>query len=143
MRLCFGKLGFDPRDLGPGVCGRARIEPAERVEQVAVALGVEQPAVVMLAVDFHHEIAELAHQPRRDRGCADEGAAAAVAFQGPADGQRLARLDEYALLLEQAVDGVIAGQIELGGDRGRFLPRTDQPGIGPRAERQSERVEQD
>ena len=70
-----------------------------------MALGVEQPAVVMLAVDLDRQRAKVAEQARRDRRAADEGAAAAVALQGPADDQRLAGVRLDALLLEQRWTG--------------------------------------
>jgi hypothetical protein len=55
-----------------------------------VAARVEQAAIVMLAVDLDEQSAELAQHSRRDRLVVDEGAAAAVRLDQPADDQRLA-----------------------------------------------------
>ena len=78
------KLALDPRDLGPGGLDLAGVEPAERVEQGAVALGVEQAAVVMLAVDFDGQRADVAEQAgrhcggrRQRRGCRRRSSASA------------------------------------------------------------------
>ena len=67
-----------------------------------MAAGIEQAAIVMLAVDFDRQRADVAQQSGRDARGADEGAAAAVGLQRPPDDQRLARLDLDALLGEQA-----------------------------------------
>ena len=55
-------------DLGPGALDRRGVEPAEGVEQRAMALGIEQAAVVMLAVDLDRQRADVAQQPGRDAG---------------------------------------------------------------------------
>src|SRR5437016_399950 len=86
------ELGFDPRDVRPGRGDRTRVELAERVEQSPMTLRIEQPAVVVLAVDFHRERANVAQQPGRRRAAGDKGATPAIALQRPADDQRLARL---------------------------------------------------
>ena len=130
-------------DLAPGRLDRARVDPAERVEQRAMALGIEQAAIVVLAVDLDRQRAEVAQQSGGHRAAADEGAAAAVALERPADDQRLARLDLDALFARAAVDrdGRAAGR-----SRPRpppVLARRDQAGIGARAEREPKRVEQD
>ena len=69
----------------------AGVDPPERIEQGAMALRVEQPAIVMLAVDLDGQRADIPQQPGRHCRRADIGAAAAVALQRPPDHQRLAR----------------------------------------------------
>ena len=70
----------------------AGVDPAERVEQGAVAARIEQAAIVVLAVDLDQRGAELAQQPGGDRLVVDEGAAAAVGLDDAADDERLAGL---------------------------------------------------
>ncbi len=137
------KLGFDPRHFRPRIRHRARVELAERVEQIAVALGVEQAAVVVLAVDLDRQRPEIAEQASGRCGAGDEGAAAAVALERPADDQGLACPGFDPLSVQQFARRMIVRQRDLGRDRGAFLARANQPDVGPRAERKPERIEQD
>src|SRR3546814_20065563 len=59
---------------------------------------VEQPAIVVLAVDLDELRAKLTQQPRRGGRIVDESAAAAVGLDDAADHQRLAGLDRAALV---------------------------------------------
>ena len=63
-----------------------------------MAFRIEQPAVVMLAMNLHRQSAKVAEQARRYAGTADEGAAAAVALECPPDDQCFARLWLDALI---------------------------------------------
>ena len=56
----FEKLGLDPNDFTPCRFQIARLNPAESIEQRAVTLGVEQPAIVVLPVDLDRERADIA-----------------------------------------------------------------------------------
>src|SRR4051812_24029232 len=87
------ELGLDTDNLGPRCCNRAGAEAAEGIEQVAMALGIKQPAIVVLAVDFGHQAAKLAHQPGGHRRRADEAAATPIALERSADYQRFAGID--------------------------------------------------
>ena len=122
----------------------ARVDPAEGVEQGAVAARVEQAAIVMLAVNLDEQRAELAQQAGRDRLVVDEGAAAAVGLDDAADDERLARLAVQPVLGEQraAPDGP-AGSSKATLTTACAWPGADQAAVGARAERQAERVEQD
>ena len=137
------QFAFDPRHFRPRPRNRARIELAERIEQVAVALGVEQAAVVVLAVDLDRQRAEVAEQARGRRAAGDEGAAAAIALERPANDQRLAWRGFDPLLPKQFMDRMTARQFDLGRNRRTVLARADQPDVGPRTQRQAECVEQD
>ena len=75
----------------PAARDGAAVDAAEAVEQGAVALGVEQAAIVVLAVDFDQPRARFAQRARGHRHPAGEGAAAAVGLQRAAQQQRLAR----------------------------------------------------
>ena len=88
------------RQLGPRRARPRRVDPAEAVEQGAVAPRVEQAAIVMLAVDLDQPGAGSRSVPA-GTAVVDEGAAAAVGLQRPAQEQRLARLGLDALLGEQ------------------------------------------
>src|SRR4051812_45251663 len=101
LGLLARQFGFDLSDRRPGVGNGASVELAERIEQGAMAFGVEQAAVIVLAVDLDREAADFAEQAGGDGGGANERAAAAVALQRPADDQRLAGLGLDPLLGEQ------------------------------------------
>ena len=81
-----------------------------------MAAGVEQAAIVMLAVDLDQQRAELAQQRDRSRLVVDERAAAAVGADDSADDERLARLARQAVLGEQAERGMIRRQVEADAD---------------------------
>ena len=121
----------------------AAVDAAEAVEQGAMALGVEQAAIVMLAVDFDQPRAGLAQRARGHRHAAGEGAAAAVGLERAAQEQRLARLGLDALLGEQHDAVMVVADLERGRDHRLRLPGADQGAVGARAKRQPERVEQD
>ena len=121
-----------------------RVDPAEGVEQGAVAARVEQAAIVMLAVD-------LDEQRRRAR-------AAAPAETGWS--LTKARLPPSALTMRRmtsgspgsparpfssssAERGMVGGELEGDADRRLRLAGAHQAAVGARAEREAERVEQD
>ena len=99
--------------LAPGAIGalrRGAVDPAERVEQGAVAARIEQAAIVMLAVDLDEQGAELADQGDRGGLVVDQGPAAAVGADDPADDERLARLALEAVVAEQAEGGMVGAE---------------------------------
>ncbi|KAK0348634.1 hypothetical protein LTR94_036419, partial [Friedmanniomyces endolithicus] len=67
---------------------RLRLATAIGVEQGAMATGVEQAAIVMLAVDLDQRTAQIAQQRGGTGLVVDEGAAAAVGLDRAADQQR-------------------------------------------------------
>ena len=139
-------LGEPVLEVAHPLPGRGRlggVDPAIGVEQGAVAARVEQAAIVMLAVDLDQQRAELAQQAGRDRLIVDEGAAAAVGLGDAADDERLAGLAVEPVLGEQGQGGMIGRQLEGDADHRLRLAGADQPAVGPHAEREAERVEQD
>ena len=126
----FGQLGLERASLCPRRFDRARIELAERVEQGAVALGVEQAAIVVLAVNFDRRPGNVAQQRGRNRGAPSKGAAAAIGLERSPEQQGLARIALDPLFAKRGKGGVAARKVDLGADAGRRLARTDQPGIG-------------
>src|SRR3546814_6398944 len=95
-------LGRAP--CAPGVGDGRGVDSAERVEQRAMPTRVEQPAIVVLAVDLDELRAKLTQQPRRGGRIVDESAAAAVGLDDAADHQRLAGLDRDAVVGERRTD---------------------------------------
>lgn len=103
--------------------------------------GVEQALRLELAVDLDQRRAQRAEQAHRPGLVVDEGAAAAVRADD-------APQDELALGVEPLLGGERAGRmvgrdIEDGGDASAFGARAHHRGVGARAEREAERVQQD
>ena len=117
--------------------------PVERVEQVAMPTWVEQPAIVMLSVNFDGEAANLAEKPCGDRRRTDEGAASAICLQRAADDQGFAGLGLYLLIGEHRVDRMVGRQLQLDRNGRCILSAAYQPGVGARTHGQTERIEQD
>ena len=114
----------------------------EGVEDRAVVGRVEQAALLELALDLDEAVAELAQQPDARRLVVDKGAAAAVGADQPAQHDRLAVAVEPGLAQDR-VRRVVAPDRELGRHRRLLAPRPHQPGLGPLAERQAQRIQQD
>ena len=86
--------------------GGVAVQPAEGIEQAAMRRGVDQRAVVMLAVDFDQRRAEALQHLHADRLVVDEGAGAAV-------GELHAAQDQL----------VVGGDVVLGQQRARRMAR--------------------
>ena len=97
---------------------------AERVEQVALPALVEQALLLVLAVDLDQR-PDLVGQPRGGRGDVVEAGRRSTA------GRHLANRDQR-----------LGEPVEQGLDARGLRAVTDQPGIGPRAADQPERVDQ-
>ena len=132
-----------PVDLAPGFARPRQFEPAERVEQRAMAPRIEQAAIVMLAVDFDQPARRGRaaappgrRRPRRRRGCRRRPSASA--------GRSAARPARPRCPVRRAAR-------RRDGRREARTRRRPRPGLRPRApgrcrrdaERQAERVEQD
>ena len=102
---------------------------------------IDQTAVVMLAVEFDQMRGKIAQQCDADRLVVDESLAAAICLELPSHDQRLARFDLDPCLAQQG--GRSANQIEHRSHRGAVLPRAHQPTVGPVAQHQPQRIEQD
>ena len=123
---------------------RLRLAAAIGVKQRAVAAGIEQAAIVMLAVDFDQRAAQIAQQRGGTGLVVDEGAAATIGLHRAADQQRFAGFDLDAIVGQQQRGAMTGGRrIEAGGNAGLRLPCPDQAAIGAGAERQPQRIEQD
>ena len=80
------------------------------VEQGAMAPRVEQPAIVMLAMDLDQSLADLAQQLHAHAGVIDEGAAPAVSPLEAAQDQRV--IGGNAVLGQEREHRMAAVQIE-------------------------------
>ena len=117
------------------------LQPGKGVEQLAVRRGIDQRALVMLAVDLDQRGADRFQGLHRDRLVVDEGAGAAVGKLDPAQ-------DHFAGIVEAVLGQDLCcrmalGHIEGRGDLALFGAMANQPGIAAAAERQRERIEQD
>ena len=117
------------------------LEPREGVEQAAVGRGIDQRALVMLAVNFHQRRADRFQGLYADRLVVDEGAGAAV-------GELHAAQDHLAVVLEPVVGKDGGGRmafrhVEYRGDLPLLDAVTDQARIAAAAERQRKGIEQD
>ncbi len=63
-----GQLMLDANDLGPGGFDDFDVEPAEGIEQRPMSLGIEQAAIIVLAVDLHRQSAKVTKHAGRHRG---------------------------------------------------------------------------
>ena len=108
-----------------------------------MAARIQQPAVIMLAVNLDQAVGDIAQDGRRHARAAGEGAAAAVGLERSSDQQRFAGLRINALLPQKCECRMLGWQFEFGRHAGLLLALPDQSGIGPDTERQSQAVEQD
>ena len=148
LRAAVGGLDLVQRRPGGGQGGMAapgargqRVVAAEGVEQSAVGGGVQQSTVVVLAMDFDQRLAQLPQQPDADRLIVGERPAAAVGGDDAAQDQRGVRLQ--AVFVQQGDGRVVVAHIEGGDDHALVGGRPHQRAVGPGAQRQAERVQQD
>jgi len=104
--------------------------------------GIEQPALLELALDLDEAVAELAQQPDARRLVIDKGAAAAVRTEQPAQYDCLALAVEPGLA-QNRMRRVVAADREFGRYDGLMRSGPHQPGLRPLAEREAQRIEQD
>ena len=102
--------------------------------------GIEQPAIVMLAVDLDYERAKIAKQTRGDRRFRRQRHGSRRRLQCPADDQRLVGIDLNSLLNEQAERRVAGRKHDLRGHGSAILSGTHQPCVAARAEREAESI---
>jgi hypothetical protein len=130
------------RSHSPGIDPRR--PPHIAVEQGAMPTRIDQAAIVMLAVDFHKKGRNVAQQRHADRAIIDIGLRSAIGLQLTPQDQRLARLDLHPRIAQRI--GHHRSQrlwLKAGRHAGHAFARTDQPQIGPRAQHQPQRIEQD
>ena len=141
LRPCRRQLIFRLAPGTKGGGGETGIDPPERIEQRAVAARVEQPAIVVLTVNFDEQRTDLAQQRDRDRLIVDAGAAAAIGAHCAADDQRLARVGRDFAFGEQSGDG--RRRLERRGHARAVRSLAHQPAVRARPERKPQRIEQD
>src|SRR5205807_161862 len=128
----------------PGLRERVRGDAVlgEGVEDHAVVGGIEQPALLELALDLDQALAELAQQPDARRLVVDKGAAAPVGADQPAQHDSFAVAVEPGLAQDR-MRRMVAPDREFRRYGGLLSPGSNQTALRPFAERQTQRIEQD
>ena len=139
--------------MGDGLLARAPLVPQPRhrggvafdaaigVEQSAMGRGVDEGALVVLAVDFHQRRAKRAQHLDADRLVVDESAGAAVGELHAAHDQLVFAAE--IVLGQQAARRMIFAEIESGDHLALLGALAHHRGVAARAERQRESIEQD
>ena len=128
---------------GPGLAGGGEFsgEPTKGVDERAVLGGVDEGAVVVLAVDLHQRRADLAHGLDADGLVIDEGAGAAIShLHAPQD--QIAIYDDVMAFCDDQ-RGMAQRQIKGRRHLALRLPLAHEGAIAPAAQRQRESVQQD
>ena len=135
IEACFG---FPPR----GEIGRNAgcIAPPEYIEQRPVSARIEEPPVIMLPVNFDQQRADIAQQRGRTGLVVDKRLAAAIGLNRSPDNERLARVDVDIVIGKQRHH--VRWRIEACGHLRLGRPAAHQTAIGPRPQRQPQRIEQ-
>ena len=120
---------------------RVRFEAAEGVQKPPMRSGIDQGALVVLAVNLDKCSADRLHDLHAHRLVVDEGAGAAVRELDAAQDQLV--LGGNAVGIDQRARRVVIGEIE--GRRHLALLGTmpDQRNVAARTERERKRIEQD
>ena len=143
-RARFGKPSFRRTPALPSRSNLGEIGPREAVEQRPVPARIDQPAIVVLPVQFDQRSGQRAEQRDANRLVVDEGLAAPIGLKLPPDDQRLARFDLDIGLVECFDNGIWQrGELETRGYARPVLARAHQRAVGAVAQYQPERVEQD
>ena len=116
-------------------------KPGERVEQPPVGRGIDQRALVVLAVNLDQRRADRFQGLYADRLIVDEGAGAAVGQLHPAQDHLTGILK--AVVAEDHRGRMALWNIEHRGDLALFDAMPDQTSIAASAQRQREGIEQD
>ncbi len=122
------------------------LEAGEGVEQPAVGRGIDQRALVMLAVNFDQRRADRLQGLHADGLVVDEGAGTAIGQLDPAQdhlaGIFRARIVE-AVVGEDRRGRMPPGDVEHRGDLALLHAVADEAGVAAAAERQRKGIEQD
>ena len=122
-----------------GAHGRAFLDqPAESVDEVAVHGGIDEGAVVVLAVDLDEFGRDAAQRLQAHRLVVDIGAGAPVRHLHAAQDEVAVGLDLERLGREDR--RMVAGQVEDGGDLPLLFLFAHEAAIAARAERQREGI---
>ncbi len=143
-----GRTMFVEHAVGGAPCvpkllqrGDILLEAGERIEQAPVRRGVDQRALVMLAVNLDQRRANRLQGLHADRLVVDEGAGTAVGKLHPAQDHLTGIVEP--VVAEDRLGRMTLGDIEHRGDLPLFDAVTDEAGVAAAAERQRERIEED
>lgn len=151
VALSFGDRGLRGRQLlvrcAPGPMRRrydVRVGAGIGVEQRAMSGRREQPAIVMLAMDFDKMGPNLTEQRSRAGLVVQEGAAPAIGLHAATDQQRLTRFQANLVFRKQrSKRRTGCGRRETCRHLRLVGALPDQPAVGTHAQREPQRVEQD
>ena len=152
VAFAFGPLDLGAVAVGFFLRGAARLpqagdfrgvafERTEGVEQAAMRGGVDQCAVVMLAVNLDQHRAQLLHHLHGDRLVVDEGAGAPVGELDAAQDQLI--LGRNIVGGQNGAGRMLLRHLEHGDDLALLQPLAHQSLVAAAAERQREGVQQD
>ena len=134
-------LGILPDPVKAGDRLRLLGQTTEGIKKGAVRMGIDQRAVIVLAMDLDQELACLAHQLNGNRLVVDIGLGAAIGGLNPAENQIAIVVD--AVFAHQQPGRMGHSDIE----NRRHLPLvatvTHQRTVAPATQRQRQTVEQD
>ena len=127
----FGQRLLGAAPFAPRLRDPRGVRPGEPVEQRPVPARIDQPAIVMLAMQFDEEARHVAQQADADRLVVDEGAAFAIGFELAPHDQRFAVLQFDIRIVEQAGKTARQGvEVEGGRNAGLVLAAAHQPAVG-------------
>ena len=147
-----GALDFGAMGIGRGLRFAARLpklfdlggvgfERAKSVEQAAVGGGVDQSALVVLAVDLDQRGAKFLHHLHAHRLVVDEGARPPVGKLHAAQNELV--LGRNIVGFQQSARRMLGCDLEHGGHLALLGPLADQGLVAAGAERQRKGIEQD
>ena len=129
---------------GPCRCQPFCVGPGIAVQQHPVSARIDQPAIIMLAMQLHQCRRERAQQPSTHRLIVDEGLGTSVRLDLSPDHQRFARLNLYVGIVQRLGNQRRqSGELKACGDARLRLSCADQRCFRPVAQHQPQRVEQD
>jgi hypothetical protein len=145
--LDIGTMTFNRRFANPPVVPKTRhrcgvlLDPPIGVEQRAMRRGIDEGALIMLAVDFDQCGAKRAEHLNADRLIVDEGAGPAVGKLNPPDDQFV--LTTKIVFGKHAARRMFFRQLESGGHLALLHALADQRRFATRAQRERKGIEQD
>ena len=123
--------------------GDVLLEPGKGIEQAAMGGGIDQRALVVLAVDLDQRAADRLQGLHADRLVVDEGAGAAVGELHAAQDHLAVSIVSRPLSARIFAGRMALGHVEHGGDLALLGAVAHEAGIAAAAERQRKGIEQD
>ena len=129
--------------FGPALLHLRHIRPGKPIQQSPMAARIHQAAIIMLPMQLHKRSCHFAQQAHTDGLIIDIGLALAIGLQLAAQDQRLAIFHINISIIEQfGQTGGKRGKFKTGGNAGLILAPAHQPAVGPIAQHQPQRIQQ-